>query len=65
MDLSIVNQNQEERISSLELAELCGKQHGHVMRDIKNVEPAYIEVFGTESKFGLGNYFDKNNQSRP
>lgn len=65
MDLSLINQSKEERISSLELAELCGKQHGHVMRDIKTMEPSYIEVFGGHSRFGLSSYTNTQNKKQP
>jgi len=38
-------------MTSLEIAELTGKQHYHLMRDIRNMEPAWEKVCG--SKFGL------------
>lgn len=53
MNLGLVVNNQEQLISSMELAELCGKRHDNVMRDIKKMEPAYIEVFGQALKFEL------------
>lgn len=53
MDLNLINQNQEERISSVELAELCGKQHKNVLSDIKRMEPEYLGVFGQELSFQL------------
>ena len=65
MNLDLVVNNQEQLISSMELAELCGKRHADVMRDIKKMESSYLEVFGAERKFALGSYLDKNNQSRP
>lgn len=53
-EISILNnKNQEDKISSLELAELCNKRHADVMRDIKNMEPSYLDVFGQERKFAL------------
>lgn len=65
MDLSIVNQNQEERISSLELAELCGKQHKNVLADIKKMEPSYLKMFGDGLTFKLIYYTDKANRQKP
>ena len=38
-------------MTSLEIAELTGKQHNHLMRDIRKMEPAWEKVQG--SKFGL------------
>ena len=49
-------QQEELRMTSLDIAELCGKQHRHVMRDIRNMEPAWEKVNG--SKFGLIEYTD-------
>ena len=43
--------NREPRITSIEIAELTGKKHNHLMRDIRNMEPAWEKVHG--SKFGL------------
>lgn len=36
----------EERITSLEIAELTGKAHKNVMRDIRNMEKAWENVCG-------------------
>ncbi|WP_273755851.1 phage regulatory protein/antirepressor Ant [Bartonella sp. MM73XJBT.G] len=50
-----------QTMSSREIAELCGKRHDHVMRDIKKIlEELYIE--GGLPKFG-GTYIDK--QGKP
>src|SRR5690625_444118 len=52
------------RMTSLDVAELTGKKHQHVMRDVRNE----MEDLGEEvarSIFGHGSYKDKNNQQRP
>ncbi|WP_429013058.1 phage antirepressor KilAC domain-containing protein [Aeromonas hydrophila] len=48
-------------MSSLQIAEFTGKNHKDVMRDIR----VMIEALGAERSFALGEYKDKNNQSRP
>ena len=45
------NEQQELRMTSLDIAELCGKQHRHVMEAIRKMEPAWVKVHG--SKFRL------------
>lgn len=52
-----------ETISSLEIAELTGKMHKHVMEAIRKMESAWERISG--SNFRLGSYKDKNNQDRP
>ena len=45
------NEQKELRMTSLDIAELCGKQHRHVMEAIRKMEPAWVKVHG--SKFRL------------
>lgn len=56
--LQIINKNGVEVVDSREVAEMIGKQHAHLMRDIKG----YAEVLGnsTESNFGLSDFFIPN-----
>ena len=56
-NLVLVNQG----MSSLDVAELTGKQHQHVMRDIR----ALLEQGVAPSNFGRGTYKDANQQVRP
>lgn len=58
--------NIEQKITSMEVAEMVGKEHKELLRDIRR----YCEQLA-ESKIALGdffeesNYLDANNQSRP
>ena len=51
----------EQTITSLEVAELTGKQHKHIMRDIRNL----LDQGVAQSNFGPGSYKDAQNQERP
>ena len=53
----------EQRMTSMEIAELTGKQHFHIMRDIRNMEPAWEKV--TQSKFGCSTYKDSTGRTLP
>ena len=53
-------------ITSMEVAEMVGKEHSKLLRDIRN----YVSQLA-EAKIGLGDFFteatykDANNQNRP
>ena len=53
----------KQTITSLEIAELTGKQHNYLIRDIRNMEPAWEKVHG--SKFGLIEYKDRLGRIKP
>ena len=55
--------NDEQRMTSLEIAQLTGKQHKDVLKAIRNMEPAWAQIAGR--KFALGSYQDLNGQERP
>ena len=68
MLLSIVSKqefvgNGTKHMTSLEIAELTGKQHKNVMQAIRNMEPAWEKVNGL--KFQLVEYKDAKGQLRP
>ena len=56
-------EQQLPHMTSLEIAEICGKQHNHVLRDIRSMEPAWEKVNG--SKFGLIEYKDLRGRLKP
>lgn len=52
---------EKETITSVEVAELTGKRHSDVMRDIRVI----LEQGVDECKFALVNYVDKKGEKRP
>ena len=59
----IINVNKVQTMTSLEIAELTGKQHKNVMQAIRNMEPAWEKVNGL--KFQLVEYRDQKGELRP
>ena len=55
--------NIQQTMTSLEIAELTGKQHKNVMQAIRNMEPAWEKVNGL--KFQLVEYKDAKGELRP
>ena len=64
METNLINFGESRQtMSSLEIAKLTGKDHAHIMRDIRNMEPAWEKI--SQSKFGLASYTDAQGKSRP
>ena len=59
----IININKVQTMTSLEIAELTGKQHKNIMQAIRNMEPAWEKVNGL--KFQLVEYRDQKGELRP
>ena len=57
------NKHDEQRMTSLEIAQLTGKRHCDTIRAIRNMEPAWEKVNG--SRFGLVDYRDAKGELRP
>ena len=53
----------EERITSLEIAEMANKTHYNVLKAIRKMEDSWKKIAGV--KFYLGYYLDENGQQRP
>ena len=68
-ELTIIDRSGVEVVDSREVAEAIGKQHAHLMRDIKN----YCDILdkSSESKIGLADFFipstyiDSQDKERP
>ena len=52
----IININKVQTMTSLEIAELTGKQHKNLMRDIRNMEPAWVKVQGLKFELSSRTY---------
>ena len=59
----VFNAGNAQHMTSLEIAELTGKQHYHVMEAIRKMEPAWERV--NASKFRLVEYRDNKGELRP
>ena len=55
--------NNVERMTSIKIAEVTGKQHKDVMRAIRNMEPAWEKVNG--GNFSRVEYKDAKGEMRP
>ncbi len=62
-ELTTIVEDAEERMTSLQIAEVTGRQHKEVMRAIRKMESAWEKVNGR--KFALVTYQDKKGESRP
>lgn len=68
-ELKVFNFNQVDVVDSREVAEMMGKSHAHLMRDISG----YVQILekSNESKFGLVDFFiqstykDGKGETRP
>lgn len=50
-------------MTSLQVAEVCGKPHSDILKAIRKMETAWEKV--AQGKFSLGSYKDANGQNRP
>ena len=59
-NLGGANNSNSPKMSSREIAELAGKRHDNVMRDIRNMEPAWEKV--NALRFELVEYTDSKGE---
>lgn len=60
--LNPINSNQDT-ITSLELAEMSGKQHYDIMKAIRKMEDAWVEL--GQGNFSLSSYINQQNRQMP
>ena len=59
----ITNNSRQQTMTSLQIAEITGKNHSDVMRAIRNMESAWVKV--SQSNFALASYKDAQGKERP
>ena len=57
------SQQKELRMTSLDIAELCGKPHNDILKAIRKMELAWVKING--GKFSLVEYKDSKGELRP
>lgn len=62
-ELTTIVDNSEERMTSLQIAEVTGRAHRNVMQAIRKMEPAWAKV--SQLKFKLAEYTDSQGKPRP
>ncbi len=62
-ELQTIADGGNERMTSLQIAEVTGKPHNDVMKAIRKMEPAWQKI--NEGNFSLVNYQDKKGEVRP
>lgn len=55
--------DEEQTMSSVDIARVTGKMHNDVLKAIRAMEPAWEKI--AQGKFSLGSYQDANGQQRP
>ena len=55
--------NSQQTMTSLQVAEVCGKPHSDILKAIRKMETAWEKV--AQGKLSLGSYKDANGQNRP
>ena len=58
------NEQQSPHMTSLEVAEICGKQHKHVMEAIRKMEPAWVKICGSNFRLTSRNVVQPNGGTR-
>lgn len=53
----------EEKMTSLQIAEITGKNHKDLMRDIRKMEESWVEI--GQRKFALSSYLTSQNKEMP
>lgn len=64
LSLHTLNGKTVPAVTSLQVAEAFGKEHRHMLRDIRNITPKCSESFNA-SNFGLVTYKDAKGEERP
>ena len=57
------SEQEELRMTSLDIAELCGKPHNDILKAIRKMELAWVKING--GKFSLVEYKDSKGELRP
>lgn len=63
MEIDVFSGSKEQKMTSLQIAEIANRRHSHIMRDIRKMESAWVKI--GQPTFGQSSYINSQNKVQP